>query len=131
MIEWMAQTDPLIEASTVKKLNDRSLLLSLSKITHYFKKWTTASGVLKKICCLYKNVMIQIDPINSSCSQKQQYPKRTWRLKVLRKSSSLEKVAVSKVALASANVCNCSSKIFTIRYEWLQLLLWSCQSNRT
>ena len=41
MIEWMAQAAPLREASTVKKMNDRSLLPSLNKITHYFKKWTT------------------------------------------------------------------------------------------
>ena len=46
MIEWMAQAAPLREASTVKKMNDRSL--PLSKITHYFKKWTTTSGILKK-----------------------------------------------------------------------------------
>ena len=38
MIEWMAQAAALREASTVKKMNDRSLLLSLNKITHYFKK---------------------------------------------------------------------------------------------
>ena len=38
MIEWMAQATPLSEASTVKKMNDWSLLLSLNKITHYFKK---------------------------------------------------------------------------------------------
>ena len=113
----MAQAAPLREASTVKKMNDRSLLLSLNKITHYFKKWTTGSGVLKKIYCLYKNVMLQIDPLKSSCSQKQQYPERTLRLKVLRKSSSLEKKAVPKVTLASAIVYNCSSKIFTILYE--------------
>ena len=43
MIEWMAQAAPLREASTVKKMNDRSLLLSLNKLTHYFKKWTTGS----------------------------------------------------------------------------------------
>ena len=86
--EWMAQAAPLREAS--EQLNNWSLLLSLNKITHYFKKWTTASGVLKKIYCLYKNLILQIDPLNSSCSQKQQYPERTLRLKVLRKSSSLE-----------------------------------------
>ena len=61
--------------------------------------------------------MFQIDPFQSSCSQKQQYPERTLRLKVLRKSSSLEKVAVPKVTLTSAIVYNCSSKIFTIPYE--------------
>ena len=48
MIIWMAQATPLREASTVKIMNERSLLLSLNKVTHYFKKWTTGSGVLKK-----------------------------------------------------------------------------------
>ena len=81
MIERMAQAAPLREASTVKKMNDRSLLLLLNKITHYFKKWTTISGVLKNIYCLYKNLILQIDPMNSSCSQKHQYPERTLRLK--------------------------------------------------
>ena len=80
MIEWMDQTDPLREASTVRNMNDRLLLLSLNKITHYFKKWTTASDVLKKIYCVYKNLILQIDPLNSSCSKKQQYPERTLRL---------------------------------------------------
>ena len=68
MIEWTAQVAPLLEASTVKKINDRSLLLSLNKITQYFKRWTTGSGALKKIYCLYKKVMLQIDPLKSSCS---------------------------------------------------------------
>ena len=44
----MAEAVPLREASTVKKVNNRSLLLSLNKLTHYFKKWSTASGVLNK-----------------------------------------------------------------------------------
>ena len=77
-------------------MNDRSLLLSLNKITHYLKI-TTPSGALKKIYCLYKNLMLQIHPLNSSCSQKQQYPERISRLKILRKSSSLEKAAIAKV----------------------------------
>ena len=74
-------------------------------------------GVLKKIYFLYKNLMLQIDPLKSSSSQKQKYAERTLRLKVLQKSSSLEKVAVPKVKLASAIVYNCSSKICTILYE--------------
>ena len=99
-------------------MNERSLLRSINEITHYFKKWTTGSGVLKKIFFLYKNVMLQIDPLKSSCSQKQQYPERTLKLKVLRQNSSLEKEAVLKITLASAIVYNCScSKIFTILYE--------------
>ena len=72
MIEWMVQADPSREASTVIKI--MNCANALNKITHYFKKWTTASAVLKKICCLYKNLMFQIDSLNSSCSQKLQYP---------------------------------------------------------
>ena len=97
-------------------MNDPSLLFSINEI-NYFKKWTTGSGVLKKIYFLDKNMMLQTDHLKSSCSQKQQYPERTLRLKVLLKSSSLEKVTVPKVTLASAIVYNCSSKIFTILYE--------------
>ena len=43
MIEWMAQATPLREASTVKKMNDWSLLSCLNKITQYFEKSTTGS----------------------------------------------------------------------------------------
>ena len=61
--------------------------------------------------------MLQTDPLKSSCSQKQQYPEKTLRLKVLQKSSYLEKVAVPKVTLASTIVYNRFSKTFTILYE--------------
>ena len=71
----------------------------------------------KRFRFLYKIVMLQIDPLKSSYSQKQQYPEGTLRLKVLRKISSLEKVAVPKVTRLSSIVYNCSSKIFTILYE--------------
>ena len=54
MEEWMAQADPSKEASTVKKMNGRLLLLSSNKMTHYSREWATTSGVLKKIYCLYK-----------------------------------------------------------------------------
>ena len=37
----------LRKATTVKKMNDRSLFFSINE--HYFKKWTTGRGVLKKI----------------------------------------------------------------------------------
>ena len=42
-IEWMTQAAPRREASTVKKMNDWSLLLSLNKVTHYFKKLHTSN----------------------------------------------------------------------------------------
>ena len=48
MKEWMAQAGHPKEVNTVEKLNGRSLFLSSNKTTHYFKEWTTASGVLKK-----------------------------------------------------------------------------------
>ena len=40
------------------EINDRSLLLSLNKMTQYFKKWTTLGGVLKKYIFFHKNVML-------------------------------------------------------------------------
>ena len=80
MKKWMAQTDRLNETSTAKKMNGRLLLISSNKATHYFKEWATASGVLKNIYCLYKYLMLQTDSLNSSCSQKLQYPKRKLRL---------------------------------------------------
>ena len=43
MIEWIAPASPLRESSTVKKMNDRSLLFCLNEITHCFKKYTTGS----------------------------------------------------------------------------------------
>ena len=83
MKEWMAQAAPLRKPLQLKTMNDRSLLLSINEITHFIKKWTIGSCVLKKVYFLYKNVMLQIDPFKSSCSQKQKYPERTLRLKVL------------------------------------------------
>ena len=103
MIEWMAQAAPLRKATTVKKINDRSRLFSINEITQYFEKCTTGSDGLKIIYFLYKNMMLQIDPFKSSCSQKQLYPEKILGLKVRRKSSSLKKVAVPKVTLASAS----------------------------
>ena len=47
-------------------------------------------------------MILQIDPLKIRCSQKQQYPERKLSLKVLRKSSSLEKVGIAKVIFASA-----------------------------
>ena len=76
----MAQADTTREASTAKKMNERSLPFSSNKMTHCFKKWANASDVLKKTYYLCKNLMLQIDPLNSSCSQKLRYPERTLRL---------------------------------------------------
>ena len=50
--------DGWLKLLLLEKMNDGSLLLSINEITHY-KKWTTGSGVLKKIYFLYKNVMFK------------------------------------------------------------------------
>ena len=45
----MAQATYLRKATAVKKMNDRSLLLSINEITPYFKKMdSTGGGVWKK-----------------------------------------------------------------------------------
>ena len=40
---------------------------------HHFKEWNTASAVLKKIPFPYKQLILIIDALKSSRSQKQQY----------------------------------------------------------
>ena len=111
----MAQAAPLRKANTVNKTNDQSLRLSINEITHYFKKWTTGSGVLKKIYFLYKNVMFQIDPLKSSFLEINSTPKELYVKSIPKEKLSGE--AVLKVTLASAIVYNCSSKVFTVLYE--------------
>ena len=61
--------------------------------------------------------MLQVDSLNNSCFKKLQYHERKFRLQLLQKSSSLEKVAVPKVNVACENVYNCSSKKMTILNE--------------
>ena len=42
-------TERIVQGALLREASPgQSLLLSLNKITHYFKKWTTGSGVLKK-----------------------------------------------------------------------------------
>ena len=78
--ECMAKADPPIETNAVKKMNDQLLLISSNKTTDYFREWTTVSFVLKKLYCLHKNLMFQIDPLSNNCSQRLQYPKRKLRI---------------------------------------------------
>ena len=47
--ECMAQADPPKEVSMFERMNGRSQLLFLNKMTHYFIEWITPSGLLKKI----------------------------------------------------------------------------------
>ena len=86
----------------LEKMIDGSLLPSINEITHYFKRWTTGSGVLKKIYFLYKNVMLQIDPLKSSCSQRKQSPKGTFKVKSTPKEQLFrEPLSVTKVTIES------------------------------
>ena len=59
--------------------------------------------------------MLQIDPFNSSCSQKTTIPQNI-KVKVLRKSISLDKVAILKLTLASA--------MFTTALKNIYYTLW-------
>ena len=101
--------DGWLKLLLLEKMNDGSLLLSINEITHYFKKWTTGSGVLKKIYFLYKNVMLQIDPLKSSCFQKQQYPEGTFKVK----STPKEQLFGESGCYESHNCqCNCLQLLF-------------------
>ena len=87
----------------LEKMNDGSLLLSINEITHYFKKWTTGSGVLKKIYFLYKNVMLQIDPLKSSSSQRKQYPEGPFKVK-----STPKEELFGESGCNESNNCKCN-----------------------
>ena len=47
--EYKAQADPSKEVSMFERMNGRSQLLFLNKMTHYFIEWINPSGLLKKI----------------------------------------------------------------------------------
>ena len=72
MKKWMAQAFSPKKASASERINGRLQLPSSSKLTHFFKEWTTATGVLKKIYCFHKNMMLQLDPLNRNCCHKLQ-----------------------------------------------------------
>ena len=83
--------------------------------------------------------MFEIDPLNSSCSQKLQYPERTVLLRkpllqmyLLCSMSNcnccceivkLTESKCSEIHPKIGNVYNCSSKTFTILNEYSQSLL--------
>ena len=101
--------DGWLKLLLLEKMNDGSLLLSINEITHYFKKWTTGSGVLKKIYFLNKNVMLQIEPLKSSCSQRKQYPKGTFKVK----STAKEQLFGESGCYESHKCkCNCLQLLF-------------------
>ena len=70
MKKSVAQADPPKEASTFKRIKSPPHLLFSNKMAHYFVDWTTPSGLFKEIYYPYKSLMLQIDPLNSSCSLK-------------------------------------------------------------
>ena len=51
---------------TAKKMDGRSLLLSSNIAILYFKYGREQVVLWKKICCLYKSLKLQIDPLNKN-----------------------------------------------------------------
>ena len=101
--------DGWLKLLLLEKKNDGSLLVSINEITHYFKKWATGSGVLKKIYFLYENVMLQIDALKSSCSQRKQYPEGAFKVK----STPKEQLFGESGCYESHNCkCNCLQLLF-------------------
>ena len=78
--EWMVQAD------APKEPNDEKNWWSVA--TPFFKY----SNTLKKICCLYKSLKLQIDPLN-----------KHWGY---RSSKKAQKGVVPKATLASKNIYN-------------------------
>ena len=102
-------TDGWLKLLLLERMNGESLLLSINEITHYFKKWITGTGVLKKIYFFYKNVMLQIGPLKSSCSQRKQYPEGTFKVK----STPKEQLFGESGCYESHNCkCNCLQLLF-------------------
>ena len=69
----MAQVDLPKEASKVKKKKGWSPVLSSNKMIHF--RW-----YFEKMYCLYKYLILEIDPLDSSCPQKLRCPERKLRL---------------------------------------------------
>ena len=69
MKEWMAQADRPKGSSTIERMNGRPQPLFSNRVTHYFKEWTTPSG-LEKIYCSHKIFDASNRSLNSSCSLK-------------------------------------------------------------
>ena len=61
--------------------------------------------------------MLQIDPLNSSCSQEQQYHQKNIKAKSTLKEQLFGVSSCSESHTYQASVFNCSSKIFTILNE--------------
>ena len=77
--DWMAQADPLKEVSKVKKLM-ACRYSSLPIQLHTTLQNGRFQVVFWKKYSLYKYLMLQKDPLNSSRCQKIQYPERKLRL---------------------------------------------------
>ena len=110
MKKSMAQGDSPKEVSRVNKMNGRLLLFSSSKMTHYFKKWTSPGGVLKK----YISFLQKFDPSNRSYIQ-QLFPKTTVPQKKIKTISTLKEQLFRESSCSESHPCKC---------KCLQLLLF-------
>ena len=64
----MAQTGPLKEVSTFERMNDPTQLFFSNKVTLLYRMDDSKRSFEKNILPLQKKLMLQIDPLNSSCS---------------------------------------------------------------
>ena len=64
----MAQTGPLKEVSTFERMNDPPQLFFSNKVTLLYRMDDSKRSFEKNILPLQKKLMLQIDPLNSSCS---------------------------------------------------------------
>ena len=63
----MAQTGLLKEVSTFEKMNDPPQLFFSNKVTLLYRMDDSKRSFEKNILPLQKKLMLQIDPLNSSC----------------------------------------------------------------
>ena len=67
------------------------------------------SCVLKKIYCLYKNLRLQVDPLNSSCSQKLHYPER-----------EISPLLFGEICCSKSHSCKCKHLQFLFYFiKWI------------
>ena len=110
----MVQADPPKEASTFERMNNGAQLLS-SNMTNYFKK---CERCFEKLYCLYENLILQINPPNNSCSQKQQrLDKKTKAYLSTSKEQLFGGSSFSESLPSKSNVYYCSSTKFTLLNE--------------
>ena len=101
MIEWSSQAAPLRKAKLKKEW---PVATSFCKWNNTLpEKWTTGSGVLKKIYFLYKSGMLQIDPL-----KKQLFLKATVSRKNFKVKSTPKEQLFGESCCSESHTCKCN-----------------------